>query len=60
MWSLPGSLLSLVLLVCHAQALYFYMEASTPKCFVEELSKDILVVGMQNLTLLDQRPKLSR
>ncbi|KAI9167631.1 membrane protein [Paramyrothecium foliicola] len=28
-----------------AQALYFYIDGSTPKCFFEELPKDTLVVG---------------
>lgn len=28
-----------------AQALYFYVDGSTPKCFFEELPKDTLVVG---------------
>jgi len=27
-------------------ALYFYMDATTPRCFMEELPKDTLVVGM--------------
>lgn len=26
-------------------ALYFYMDATTPRCFMEELPKDTLVVG---------------
>ena len=30
------------------QALYFYIEGTTPKCFYEELPKDTLVVGEQN------------
>jgi len=28
-----------------AQALYFYIEGTQPKCFFEELPKDTLVVG---------------
>jgi hypothetical protein len=28
-----------------AQALYFYVDGTTPKCFYEELPKDTLVVG---------------
>lgn len=32
-------------LILPAQSLYFYMDASTPKCFFEELPKDTLVVG---------------
>lgn len=39
------SLLSLALLLCQAQALYFYIDGPTPKCFFEELPKDTLVVG---------------
>ncbi|KAA6410318.1 MAG: ERP1 precursor [Lasallia pustulata] len=39
-------LLSIILaLVVPADALYFYMEGTTPKCFYEELPKDTLVVG---------------
>ena len=37
---------SLVLLICQAQALYFYIDGPTQKCFFEELPKDTLVVGM--------------
>jgi hypothetical protein len=29
-----------------SNALYFYMNSGTPKCFFEELPKDTLVVGM--------------
>ena len=29
-----------------ANALYFYMDSTNPKCFYEELPKDTLVVGM--------------
>jgi p24 family protein alpha len=28
-----------------AQALYFYIDGNSPKCFFEELPKDTLVVG---------------
>ncbi|KOS20182.1 Protein ERP1 [Escovopsis weberi] len=38
-------LLPLLSLASAAQALYFYMDASTQKCFYEELPKDTLVVG---------------
>jgi hypothetical protein len=31
--------------VAAAQALYFYIDGGTPKCFYEELPKDTLVVG---------------
>ncbi|KAL7793533.1 emp24/gp25L/p24 family/GOLD domain-containing protein [Trichoderma ceciliae] len=39
------SLFSLAALVAAAQALYFYVDGGTPKCFYEELPKDTLVVG---------------
>lgn len=42
------SLLSWILLSLYAlpsYALHFYMHGGTPKCFVEELPKDTLVVG---------------
>ena len=32
-------------LIVPSQALYFYLEGTTPKCFYEELPKDTLVVG---------------
>lgn len=38
-------LLSLSALLVPAQALYFYIDGTTPKCFFEELPKDTLVVG---------------
>ncbi|KAK3682123.1 emp24/gp25L/p24 family/GOLD-domain-containing protein [Podospora appendiculata] len=37
--------LPLLLLGTVAQALYFYIDGTTPKCFFEELPKDTLVVG---------------
>lgn len=39
------SLLPLLSLSGLAQALYFYIDGATPKCFFEELPKDTLVVG---------------
>jgi len=45
MWSFT-SLLSLAALICHTQALYFYIDGPSQKCFFEELPKDTLVVGM--------------
>ena len=33
------------LLILPTQALYFYIDGTTPKCFYEELPKDTLVVG---------------
>jgi len=46
---LQSMLLILVLgLTVPTQALYFYLEGTTPKCFYEELPKDTLVVGEQD------------
>lgn len=43
---LQSMLLVLILgLIVPTQALYFYLEGTTPKCFYEELPKDTLVVG---------------
>lgn len=42
-WLLAGA--ALLSIVVPSDALYFYMSASTPKCFHEELPKDTLVVG---------------
>jgi len=39
------ALLPLLSLSAVAQALYFYIEGSSPKCFFEELPHDTLVVG---------------
>ena len=48
---LQSMLLFLVLgLVVPTRALYFYLEGTTPKCFYEELPKDTLVVGEQDLS----------
>jgi len=33
------------LLASSTQALFFYLDGTTPKCFYEELPKDTLVVG---------------
>ena len=40
-------MLSLLLLglLAPVNALYFFLESNTPKCFYEELPKDTLVVG---------------
>ncbi|KAI9811478.1 MAG: emp24p/erv25p- protein [Pycnora praestabilis] len=43
--SLLFTLISLVILVIPANALYFYIDGTSPKCFFEELPKDTLVVG---------------
>ena len=45
MWSLL-SWASIALFASHVQALYFYIDGPTQKCFFEELPKDTLVVGM--------------
>ena len=46
--SLSAMLFALFLsLLAPANALYFYMDSTVPKCFFEELPKDTLVVGMQ-------------
>ncbi len=43
---LQSMLLLLALgLIVPTQALYFYLEGTSPKCFYEELPKDTLVVG---------------
>lgn len=45
----PSWLLTFAVLLCSlfpAEALYFYMDGATSKCFIEELPKDTLVVGM--------------
>ena len=39
------ALLPLLSLGTVAQALYFYIDGTAPKCFFEELPKDTLVVG---------------
>jgi hypothetical protein len=39
------SLLAFAALLLPTQALYFYMDGPTQKCFFEELPKDTLVVG---------------
>jgi hypothetical protein len=37
--------LGLALAIGQAQALYFYMDGTAPKCFYEDLPKDTLVLG---------------
>jgi hypothetical protein len=39
-------LLGLALAIGQAQALYFYMDGTAPRCFYEDLPKDTLVLGM--------------
>jgi hypothetical protein len=43
MWSILGLA---ALLAAPSNALYFYLHAGEEKCFIEELPKDTLVVGM--------------
>lgn len=53
------NLLGLVLLFSQAQALYFYIDGSSQKCFFEELPKDTLVVGMVKSTGNKKKEALS-
>jgi hypothetical protein len=45
-------LLGLALAIGQAQALYFYMDGTAPKCFYEDLPKDTLVLGSLSLTIV--------
>lgn len=47
MKSLLATLLAVSSLFSTSQALYFYLDGTTPKCFYEDLPKDTLVVGTQ-------------
>lgn len=49
------SLFSLATFVAAAQALYFFIDGGTPKCFYEELPKDTLVVGHYSASEWDDR-----
>lgn len=49
------SLFSLATFVAAAQALYFFVDGGTPKCFYEELPKDTLVVGHYAAEEWDER-----
>lgn len=40
-----------------AQALYFYVDGTAPRCFVEELPKDTLVVGDYKAEEWDDKKK---
>jgi hypothetical protein len=46
---LPVVLSILSLLLTRAHALYFYLEGSQMRCFLEDLPKDTLVVGTHPL-----------
>lgn len=45
MRSLAATLAAVSSLITSSQALYFYLDGTTPKCFYEDLPKDTLVVG---------------
>lgn len=47
--------LPLLSLASAAQALYFFVDGATPKCFFEELPKDTLVVGHYSAEEYDDR-----
>ena len=49
MYSLLATLVALSSLFTSSQALYFYLDGTSPKCFYEDLPKDTLVVGMYSL-----------
>ena len=51
LWSLPLSVILIFLnLILPTEAVYFYIENASPKCFYEELPKDTLVVGLSPST----------
>ncbi|KYK60349.1 hypothetical protein DCS_01486 [Drechmeria coniospora] len=50
-------LLPLLSLLSGVQALFFYVDAMTPKCFYEELPKDTLVVGHYTAKEWEDRAK---
>jgi len=56
MWS-PIRLASLALLISQAQALYFYIDGPTQKCFFEELPKDTMVVGSYTATQWNEQSR---
>lgn len=47
--------LPLLSLASAAQALYFFVDGASPKCFFEELPKDTLVVGHYSAEEYDDR-----
>ena len=53
MWAV----LPLLMLASVAQALYFFVDATEPKCFYEDLPKDTLVVGHYAAEEWDERSK---
>jgi len=44
------SFLLIAALILPSQALYFFIDGPSQKCFLEELPKDTLVVGESSLT----------
>lgn len=50
-------LLPLLSLGSVAQALYFFVDAQSPRCFIEELPKDTLVVGDYKAEEWDDKKK---
>jgi len=55
MW--PSLLAGLALMATQAQALYFYIDGPSQKCFFEELPKDTLVVGHFTATQWNEQAK---
>lgn len=53
MWAL----LPILMLASVAQALYFFVDSSAPKCFYEDLPKDTLVVGHYAAEEWDERSR---
>lgn len=49
------AILPLLSLGTVAQALYFFIDGTTPKCFFEDLPKDTLVVGHYDAQEFDDR-----
>lgn len=60
MKSISMAALAMAALLSPVNALYFFMEGPTQKCFFEELPKDTLVVGEHKTYIQsDQRNKLT-
>lgn len=51
------AILPLLTLSGVAQALYFFIDGTQPKCFYEELPKDTLVVGHYNAEEFDENTR---
>ncbi|KAI1630304.1 emp24/gp25L/p24 family/GOLD-domain-containing protein [Exophiala viscosa] len=52
---LTATLLAVSSLLSTSQALYFYLDGTTPKCFYEDLPKDTLVVGTYKAEAYNQQ-----